>query len=536
MSFMRVFLQGKKVERTYCLNQIFFWLRSFPFLGKEIPYSIYSNRKLQIAVYIIHILKTMVTFCLSHFLYLGTIMLISFGLIEDKAINDVVTMNELMIHVLVLLSTIGMIVNCKLFEPTQDKYYSIVLMRLDAKKYAVGAMIYEQIRFIISYSFVGILCVLKYHFPVILWIMIMFGGCIGKYIGCYIELILTKKQKEPYKIAINVAMAATSLAIMIIMMIMGHTISIATAVVIDIVAIIAGLICMVLIWKEKEFVRLYVYHLNADSVFGTKEKINKEQIKSTQKILEYDKEMVSSDKEGYEYFHDLFVKRHRKILGGRTKIFTLVLMAGAVVFPIAIFVVDFFVNIPTLDDIMMMIYMLPLLMYFINTGELCTKAMFINCDGAMLTYNFYRTPEVIRGIFIERLKTIVRLNIIPASVLSVIACEINFFIGIRTDYKVYAIFTIMILSLSVFFSVHRLVVYYLLQPYTAQLEKKSPAYEIVHFATYFISYQLPHCIPERVSNLQWYIATGTIVFTVIYVMGSVNLAYILAPKTFKIRK
>ena len=59
------------------------------------------------------------------------------------------------------------------------------------------------------------------------------------------------------------------------------------------------------------------------------------------------------------------------------------------------------------------------------------------------------------------------------------------------------------MSLSVFFSIHYLTAYYLLQPYSAGTEMKSVAYQLVMSATYFVclflmQLKLPHDLVRRV--------------------------------------
>ena len=60
------------------------------------------------------------------------------------------------------------------------------------------------------------------------------------------------------------------------------------------------------------------------------------------------------------------------------------------------------------------------IMYLLNRGTTVTQAMFMNCDHSMLTYRIYRTPKVILGIFKERLKTLIKINCLPAFLLSLI--------------------------------------------------------------------------------------------------------------------
>ena len=84
--------------------------------------------------------------------------------------------------------------------------------------------------------------------------------------------------------------------------------------------------------------------------------------------------------------------------------------------------------------------------------------------------------------------------------------------------------------MSIFFSVHYLTIYYLLQPYTAGAELKSGTYRLVSMATYVVCYIL---MRVRMSTIVFGLLT--IVFCVAYSLIACVLVYRLAPKTFKIR-
>ena len=104
-----------------------------------------------------------------------------------------------------------------------------------------------------------------------------------------------------------------------------------------------------------------------------------------------------------------------------------------------------------------------LIMYLINRGSVVTQAMFYNCDHAMLRYNFYREPAVILELFKKRLIMLIKINLLPAIVIAIgstiLLCITD--VGLVINYIMIPLF---IIVLSVFFSVHYLVIYYLLQP------------------------------------------------------------------------
>ena len=171
-----------------------------------------------------------------------------------------------------------------------------------------------------------------------------------------------------------------------------------------------------------------------------------------------------------------------------------------------------------------------LVMYFINRGNSITKSMYFNCDHAMLTFNFYREKNVILSLFKKRLIKMIEINIKPALLLGIFIPIIIFLTGGANYFYDYINIFIYIVSLSVFFSVHYLVIYYLMQPYNSDMKIVNNNYNIILFLTYFIAYQF------TMLNLSSTIFTiMMIIFTIIYVNIALILIYKKAPKTFKLK-
>ncbi len=169
-------------------------------------------------------------------------------------------------------------------------------------------------------------------------------------------------------------------------------------------------------------------------------------------------------------------------------------------------------------------------MYILNRGTTVTQAMFMNCDHSMLTYRIYRTPKVILGVFKERLKTLISLNLIPALLIGGGLTLLLYLSGGVTEPLNYVIIFVSILAMSIFFSVHYLVMYYLLQPYNVNTEMKSSTYSLVQGLTYFVCYFF---IGEKLPT--FYFGLATIIFSILYCIIALILVYNKAPKTFKLR-
>ena len=169
-------------------------------------------------------------------------------------------------------------------------------------------------------------------------------------------------------------------------------------------------------------------------------------------------------------------------------------------------------------------------MYAINRGTGFTKALFMNCDHSLLTYSFYKQPKFILKLFQIRLLEIIKINLLPALVIGG-GLPILLYISGGTDNPLnYAVLFISILCMSVFFSVHYLTIYYLLQPYNAGTEMKSGTYQIVMSATYFICFFFMQIkLPTLIFGLM------TIAFCILYCIIACLLIYKFAPQTFRLR-
>jgi len=84
--------------------------------------------------------------------------------------------------------------------------------------------------------------------------------------------------------------------------------------------------------------------------------------------------------------------------------------------------------------------------------------------------------------------------------------------------------------LACFFSIHHLAIYYIIQPYTANLEVKSPLFRGINTVMYVVCYMC-----SGIDSSSYMFSIGVIIFTVIYMIIALTLVYKLAPKTFKLK-
>ena len=169
-------------------------------------------------------------------------------------------------------------------------------------------------------------------------------------------------------------------------------------------------------------------------------------------------------------------------------------------------------------------------MYAINRGTGFTQALFINCDHSLLTYPFYKKPDMVLRLFRIRLREIMKINLLPAIVIGGGLTALLYLSGGTDNPLNYAILLVSILCMSMFFSVHYLTIYYLLQPYNAGTEMKSGTYRFVLSATYLLCFFL---MQQRIPILLF--GALAILFCVLYCIAACVLVYFFAPRTFRIR-
>nr|MCR4943386.1 hypothetical protein [Clostridium sp.] len=235
-------------------------------------------------------------------------------------------------------------------------------------------------------------------------------------------------------------------------------------------------------------------------------------------------------KEGYEYLNSIFFFRHNKLVKRSIEIKCIVI---TVVF-IGITIFSKMFTEENTDELFEGVKgMLPVfvfIMYFLSSTERITKAMFYNCDLALLRYGFYKRKEDILLNFKSRIKKILFYNSIHTALLVVEFSLFIFIIGKGSYFIEVVPVLISIVSLSCFFSIYSVFMYYILQPYTKDLEVKSPVFSLVNFIMYAAC---SGC--SKIKTAPQYFTAGIIAITVLFIPISFIIIYKYAPKTFRLK-
>ncbi|MGW8382496.1 hypothetical protein ACWB45_07105 [Streptococcus parasuis] len=126
-----------------------------------------------------------------------------------------------------------------------------------------------------------------------------------------------------------------------------------------------------------------------------------------------------------------------------------------------------------------------MIMYLASSGKVVAQMVFVNCDISMLHYPFYREAKTIIAGFNYRFWQICKLNLIFACSLFLTIMVLGRF---AFSMETILLTALLLISLTALFSFHDLFIYYILQPFTKDMEVINPVYKFLSGALYWVAY------------------------------------------------
>lgn len=517
----KAFCISFRLRIAYRVNSIIYSLKQLPVVKRALPASLYANRGLKGFALVLALLWEFFTIFLNNGLYLWICMFLPMLWMRLPV--------AAFAHIYFFLTIAGALCNCRVFDPTKDKYYAIILMRMDARNHMIAQHLYTVLRVVIgteSSLFAG---VWLFHLP--LWLCVLPLGVAGaKTISVAWSLFRFEKRGSVRNENSPVAMVWGTIALCFLFAYGALPFSLLLP---PVVVVSSALLCLAL--SAIAFVYMLRYRLYrplAQQLLGNKTVALRANVKAitaeNYKKQISDDRRISSHKKGYAYFNELFIKRHQRLLWRFAKRLALIAFAVFLILGLLLYQVP-----QEQQDVhrLLMTY-LPycvFLVYSFHSGKSVVQAMFRNCDHSMLTYSFYRRKEVILALFRLRLADVIRINLLPASVLG---CGYAALLYICDPHDLWTCLMVIvcILGSSVLFSIHFLTCYYLLQPYNEATETKSSTYGVVMGITYLICFAFIYLRMDV-----WQFGTVMIVFSLVYGIVAYRLIGRYAYRTFRLR-
>ena len=127
---LKCFWISFRLRMAYRINSILYALRQIPLVKKVIPVTLYGNKILKNIITCIALLWELLGIFYQTRLILFWYCVFVPSIFVSKDTGVLMALN-----ILFFLTIAGAISNNTMFDPTKDKYYAMILMRMDARKY-----------------------------------------------------------------------------------------------------------------------------------------------------------------------------------------------------------------------------------------------------------------------------------------------------------------------------------------------------------------------------------------------------------------
>ncbi len=529
------------IRNTITVNALINGIRHIPIIGKHIPETIYRVRAIKIIALIVSIQIELLRAFFGKFLIFAGLLLVSL-LIGSVGYSSSTTF----LYGFTLVSLyISLFIN--VFGITAEAKYAVFYLGMDAKKYILSVLFFRVFTTFAGYLIFGIPASLFAGVAWYLALLIPFAG-VGLLVGktglmmyFYSRKLTAGKRTNKKGVPVSITGSSWLIILLSIILFVGGILGLLFVVNMNLwfIGEFFTLILALLFVPGFFLIRKIPYGLYRTALFSEDERmemITKKQENEAKHVnqLKFGNAEAKSDKTGFAYLNDLFIKRHGRVLYGR--------MIGAIIgTAVTISLLGIYLyyeldrfEFPQKSTLRYVFTWHPglfvFLLFVLNSTEAFARAMFANCDSALLNYGFYKTPKALLSMFTIRCKSAVKLNCIPAVMMTVFALVTIILTG-GEDFFLQCLFTTLVIFISVIlFSVRHMTLYYLIQPYNGDFMVKNHVYTFFNIFTGFF-YVAMIFIPMDALIL----TVIMLVITVPYILISRLLIRKFGPKTFRVK-
>ena len=536
----------QKLKITQAYNKLLFYLQRIPMLGKKIPNRFYNAADFKTVISVIGAIAFLFRQFLSKALYFGCFFAISHApfLIDSENQQEV---NTIFMVLLFFYSVIvGTFVKIKRIDPG-DMFDILCIKQLsmDAKRYYHAQMILEYGMFLISYSIMLGIAFFFMDLPIIhalSFTLLLLGLRLAAQV-LYIN-IYQGERETPEKRYNFILIPIIAISFFLTPMYIGGVFELPLPNLFQWSLMLIGLVLigsMFLILKNTDkYHKIVRTALTSERIQMTQTTIQDAQALGVQlkedDLTEENVVQVESDTTGITYINVLFFARLGHLLKKRIRRSLIVVSILIVVIIGIVIGVDYFEVEKLTSAQVESAYAGPwhLIIIYISSlayiGEHFTKFCFYNMDRMLMKNNYYRKPEYLLEAIWIRFKIAIRYNF-PIFLLISAGTSLTYFIAGGRSIPILLLALLSTFVMMVFFSVHFLFLYYLIQPYTENMENKSPLYAIATFATFYA----PAILLQVTDSLSQGIVLIIYGFILLYLAVGLFAVTKFAPKRFKLR-
>ena len=536
----------QQVKMTQNYNRILFYLQRIPLLGKKISNRFYNAQEFKTVISVIGAIAFFLQQFLSKALYFGFLFIASYASIQLNTGNQQEVSTIFMVLLFYYSIIAGTFTKIKQIDPgDMFDILCIKQLNMEAKRYYHAQMILEFGLLFISYSIMLGVTFYFLNLPIIYalsFTLFMLGLRLTAQV---LYLMIYQVEKKTYGKLYNFIMIpAIAISFFLTPIYIGGVFELPVPNLFQWPLMLIGL---ALIGVTVPFLKNTNKYREIVQTALTSERIERVQtvVRDAQAIGVQLKEddlteenvvPVESAATGITYINEIFFARLGHLLKKRIRRTLIVL---AVIFLVLIGVIlgaNYFgvIELPLAEAEIMLAGPWHVIIIYVSSfayvGEHFTKFCFYNMDRMMMKNNYYRKPEYLLEAIWIRFKIAIRYNT-PIFLLLSVGLTVLYFVAGGRSIPILLLALLSTLVMMVFFSVHFLFLYYLIQPYTENMENKSPIYSIATFVTFYA----PAILIQVTDVLSPKVVLIIYGFILVYLVVGLFAVTKLAPKRFKLR-
>lgn len=537
-------IQQVNIAQTY--NKIIFYLQKIPIIGKKIPNRFYNAKNFKNVITIIGAIGYFLSQILTKALYFGVLFILSLA-ISGAGATNAQELSTVFLTLLFFFSMIGgTFFKIKRIDPGDlADILFIKQLNLEEKKYYHAQMILIYGTFFITYSLtlgitlflIGESVIHALFFSILLISLRLLVQVF--YIYSY-----RPNKTSPEKLYNILTVLSIIIGLLLAILYLNGLIQPQLPNFFHWGSMLAGLTLMSVTIPVLKNTEKYDYivrtALTSEKIQETQAFIKNAQVTEVQlkedDLTEDKVVQVESDAAGITFINEVFFARLGHLLKKRIRISGIVLSILFLVVIGILIGVDYFqvaeITSAQVENVFagpwhIMIIYISSLAYI---GEYFTKFCFYNMDRMLMKNNYYRKPEYLLESIWIRFKIAIRYNL-PIFILISAGTALVYFIAGGQSFSILFLALLSTFVMMIFFSLHFLFLYYLIQPYTENMENKSPIYAIATFLTFYA----PYILLQSTDTLSQSIVLIIYGFGILYLIVGLLAVAKLAPKRFKLR-
>lgn len=522
----------RMIESTESTNKFIYFLRKIPFIGKRINPYIYLNTTFKKFVSIISFIKKFLNILIRKIVYVG-IIYFALSFIPDTFYSKFSYLNHinLFIWTMITLNLLRSILDITIFEDMPLKWLLVTSFRRsydDYFRFRFFNKIVEKVYFcLLIFGLIAFTSDLRRAFFtfIFLFFQILFFE--------YLNILYIEKNKKRLGFKLGF--------LIFIFYNFGLLFFIFTPLLLSklLWTITLLLLCMsaYLVFKILQYPHFDTIGIYATSTIKmSNDAINRNQqlmnqgLRVDEKYIELNRSKeIARKHKAYPFLNRIFLLRHQNLWLKPLKFKLMALFGVGTIFTLFLLVFEkdsqFFTQ-GYLDNVASLF----ILFYFLSTGESLCKAYFMNCDYSLMHYPFYTRRETILNQFMSRFFTIAILNLILLAsyfIFLILWVALGF-----TEFNFIALipYTLTLILVSLFFSIHNIFLYYIFQPFDRDLNIKSVPYTIASTGFYLLAFYLDDFI-KYIPRTNLFIT----VFISIYMAIALFVVWKYSHKTFRVK-